>query len=310
MAGSSHLDTVTIPTYLQWMQDNIFNDEDRVAMNMLIKDAVTKGGTNIVQPHQYAKNATAGSFNPRGTFPITNNQKDTNSTHYWATFAATVEYYDYDEAINSGDKARILNDIKNEFENAKMSLQDSIATSLVTGDRSTNAYGFDGLSKAMPAAANTYGDLDRSTYTWYDCQRGTFTGNALNLVELRTQWRKCKNGGDKPNAILTSDEVEGYYAAQLTDKQMLMSAVVNQASADDLAFMGVGIKTDSNVAATLLYFLNTKYSKTYKLAGWDMKMTDKIRVQNKAAWSQTILFGCSWYVSRPARWGVISGITS
>jgi hypothetical protein len=310
MADPTHLQTVTIDHYLKLTQDNFFSDDSQVVMNSVLGSPVEKTGLSIKQPHNYAGLNNAGVFDAYGEYDTDNNQKKTRSTHYWGTFQGSITSYDFDEAVNAPGPSQIINNIKEEFDILDQSLKDAISTKLILGVRSTDAIAsLDGFGVAIPTAANTYGELDRSVDTWYDCNRGTMTGSTLNVAELWTEYMKCVNGNDGPTDIYTTRAMQGYYHNLLTPMQMLSNTQTGDASFTKLNWYNIPIKMDDNIPAGYLYFFNSKYSRAYKLPKWYFTMGEKKRHPRKEAYIQTVRVALCWFITRPKRFGVISGVT-
>lgn len=296
----SQIVTDTLQTHHKVLTDQIFTQNyllDRWAK----KGAKAAAGRSILEPVTYAKNPTAGAIDPYGPFPTTNNQKRTKYEFEWKVYTASIELFDFDEAINQGDPVwQINNMVKAEMENAQSSLEDDIAVDIWQA-ASTDPYGLVGIQSmiADTPTTGTYGGISRVTNTWW--QNKTQSMTVLDLDTMYKGYLTCSDGNDSPSLCVTTKTIMPFYNAQLTPIQRISDATSGKAGFQKLYFLDLPIVFDNNCPSLHMYMINEKYIKWYYVKGLNFKMRDAVIPVNVLSSVKTIVYACMFFNSKPQR---------
>ena len=146
------------------------------------------------------------------------------------------------------------------MEDARKTMLDRFATALYTAQTGKAP---ESLVDACDDGSNvsTYGNIDRSTYTWW---QGYYngTGGDLSLSMMATAYRGVKSGNDKPTLIVTDEATWDLYEALLQPQQRYVNNPKNvDAKFPALYYGGTPIVADEYCTSGYMYFLNEKYLK-------------------------------------------------
>lgn len=300
--------TQTFEMHLKTMRDN-YHTQNRVLERVMGKKQILAGGTSVQQPIRYAATTNAGAINPYANLNITANEKVTKAQFEWATYAATVNLYGYDLAVNQSGPQRVLDMISNEFESASMSLADAVAVDLFTGTGEVaGVKHLVGLQTAVDSAA-TYGDIAVADCSvWAAGESASMT--ALDLQTMSTAMRTASDGKDEPNIIITTKTIDGIFESKLTPIQVIQQAQRGEAGFRSCALRGADLYYDNNCPSGEMYLLNEKYIHFGVLKGVDMMQKEKGVPIDLWSQVQTILYAPVFWLSERRRHYKFTAIAS
>ncbi len=257
--------------YIPNLVDNVY--EASAYLTMLRQDGmVIEGGTKIVQPIIYAKNTARGGYVGMEPHDVSQQETRTAAQYDYGDYYVTLIVSGTDERQVSGDNA-VIQLLNTTFQAAEMSMKDQLATAVFTG--TTHIIGLD-----TAIGTGTYGGISGSTYTWWNSGVDTTAHTAANMKDssnasyihtlFRTAWSSAKHLGEKPNLIITSQDVYDIYEQTLQVNarypQTTRGQFLADAGFDVLEFRGIPVVVDDFVSSgtnSACYFINTKFSPFY-----------------------------------------------
>lgn len=281
------------------------------------------GGTTIQIPVKYRHNAQGGSYS--GLELLDTGQEATRTR---AKFEVKQEYQpivlsNIDLAKNGGgDDTKIADLMGTEMEEAHTSIEDKFGTQIFGDGTGNGGKNLDGLIAAVDDSTNidTYGDIVRSTYTWWKANYTASVGS-LMLSDLATMYSSCKSGNDTPSILVTSETVWDAYEAILQSQVRYQSTDGNAVSADGgmkaLSFRLTPMIADEYCTAGYIYFLNEKYLNLYYMNhpkhstdSRGFTVTPMREPTNQDGQVGFILWYGNLINSMPRRSGVLRGVTA
>jgi hypothetical protein len=301
-------DTLTAITEKYLMKplvDNVFNAT--VLLKKLSADAdPAPGGEKLKQPLIYAENNAAGSYSKYDILSTQPSEIITAALYAWKQVYCTVTIAGIEEAMNSGSLA-VMNLLKSRMQVAELTLK-KIITSQLFGDGSGNG-GKDitGLGAAIDDGVNvaTYGEIDRTTYTWWKAKRYANGGVARKptLALMQTAYGSISDDTEFPDLIVTTQTIWDWYWSQLTPQQRYEN---EQRSANigfrHLMFNQTPIVVDKACPAKKMYMINSKYlklrphtdnAKKFKQTGWKRPTNQDAAVQQLLWYGNLACSNCS-----------------
>jgi hypothetical protein len=174
-----NLSAMTQDVYIPKLVDNIFKT-NILTYRMLKKSIPHGGGTEVVQPVEYASMDSSGGSQSMGFYSgadaLTTNEKEKFSAakYDWVQAYATIRITGKEEALNDGSE-KVLDMLEAKMKNAERSIRDLYATTLY-GSNNAAATGFNGLGHIIQryaqsgsgSAATKLGGIERATSSGYD----------------------------------------------------------------------------------------------------------------------------------------------
>lgn len=268
--------------YIPKLVDNIY--ESSALLTMLREDGmVIEGGTKITQPVLYAKNTSRGGYVGLDPHDVTPPDTRTAANYDWANYYVSLVLTGDDERKASGNDNVIINLLNTTMQEAEMSMKDQLASDIFTG--TTYIVGLD-----TAIGAGTYAGIAGGTYTWWQSTVDTTAHTATNMKNstsssyvqslFRTAWSACKHLGEKPNLIVTSQDVFDIYEQTLQANARYPKTARGQfmadAGFDTVEFRGIPVVVDDFCASgtdSACYFLNTKFMPLFFHPANNFRMT-------------------------------------
>jgi len=237
-------------------------------------------GTKMKFPIKYATNTSGGDFDGLDKFTIakteTREMMEFSPTGHYQT--VTLSGMELD--VNATDK-QVIDLLKIELATAQTSMIDRLADRWFAYQSDKAFLGlYDAVDDGDTAAS--YGGLTRSTYTGI---RGNLTDSTgtLTAAKMRTMMSSCVHGNDKPDMIITTKAVFGYYEALVENKvsanyqingypQLTRTGIApgtqalkGQLGFDAVWFSGVPVVVDEKIDTGYMAFVNSKHLAFYGL---------------------------------------------
>lgn len=186
--------------------------------------------------------------------------KSTNET-------CSIPYYLLDQAQGEFAKQDV---IKAEIQSTVDSIVESLALQLAgdgTGNGGKDLMGIPGIISTT--AGLTVGEIDSSTYTWWDNYRNTSVGSfsSNGLRELSKAIRAVERGSvtDKVDLIVAGSDVYGYMEDKAHSSLFQTNNRLGELGFDALNFKGRDVIHDPTITSTSIYGINTKHMALYIL---------------------------------------------
>lgn len=274
-ANFGQIESSTLQNYLnKTFSDNIFNGLPLFAwMNANGRKKPTDGGAYLVVPLMYGKNKTNKWMSAYGSVDISAQDGLTSAQFNWKMHGGSVTMSEFEMAQNSG-KSQVIDLWDTKLEQEKISIQDKFNTDLFAD----GATGTDGAAAitglgAMVANTGTYGNISRSSNTWWQAQVDS-TSAVLSVDDMRTQFNNQSKNVTHPTIIITTQALYEKYeslmvpALRFTDNKMADLGFTN------LTFHGVPVVYDDACPANTMYFLNDNYLELRVHSAHDFNWTE------------------------------------
>ena len=294
------------------LADNIFDSTPLFAwlrMKGRIEDQV--GGRHIEMPVIYRKNERVKWIKRGGTVSLADQEFMTETKWDWKFLVAPIVRFGVDDQMNRG-KAQIFNYVAAKLENAQLSLEDNLETTLFA---STTTDGFDGLQKLVADAPGTgvVGNIDPNLDSFWrnkfqTMASSSFGTNGVNNMRAMVNNTSQNKKNDRPDIIISGQDPYEYYEDAILGKYQFENKALADLGFQSQTFKGIAM-TWSPANTDRMYFLNTRYLKVIRDPGlwFDMTPWKDIpnQVNDKAA---QIISALAFVTNRRRVQGVIFSI--
>lgn len=316
MALTDELTALTIKHFRPRVVNNIFNDVPLLRRFRERNAVLLGGGLYIAQPLMYAKTDAAGWYSGYDTLDTTPNEQFTEARYEWKQGYVNITIDRLTQLKNSG-REQIINLVAQKMRAAQLTLADIISTALFSIATGGDADSLVGLRSCVDdaTAETTYGNIDRSTYTWwksnYDYNSGT--ARALTLALMEGMYMDCKDGMDLPTLIATTKGCVEKYWALLQTNERYVNTMMGNAGFEALAFNSVPVMDDAACptdASTkhYMYFLNERYLELAIHQDENFRVRPFQEPENQNAATSKIFVAMNLTCSNCSRQGVIRSI--
>lgn len=237
------------------------------------------GGYEIVEPLDYAENSTFQRYSGYDTLNISASDVLSAAKYSWVQSAVNVTASGLELRQNSG-KNQIVDLAKSRLKNAMRTAANNMSVDLYSSGALTNQMG--GLAAIITSdGTGTVGGIVSGTYTFWKNQFREITGtNAWTKSTIRDEmqalWISQVRGTDKPDLIVSTNDMYSAYWGGLSDNQRYTNDEKNEATVgfQSLKFNTADVMHDNNSNFTStgekMYFLNTEYLKlvVHRDANW------------------------------------------
>lgn len=252
---TNQLTAITEKYYLTQLFDNIFDSNPTLKK---IKSSgsykSTSGGTQINVPLNYAQTSAAGWYSGAQTLDTTDNEVITSALYDWRSAYANITISEEDELKNSGDAAK-LNLLKAKMQIAEKTLSDILGTGIFSNG--SDADSIVGL-RDIVAVDQVVGNIDQASYSWWQGQVDSST-TTLSLSAMNTLYEQASVDNEKPDYLVGTRAVYGYYYDLLTPVQRFVDAESAKGGFVSLQFNGVPLVSDSHCPSSHLFMINLKH---------------------------------------------------
>lgn len=220
------------------------------------------GGVKMLVPLMYAANSTVQSYRGYDLLDVSPQEGFTNAEFELKQYNGAVSISGREEALNSGEAAMFdLLDAK--WEQLRMSFRDKLNRDMFGDGTGNGGKELTGLA-LMIDSAGTYGNIPRSTNTWWAAQE-TAVGGPL-VVEGTNGMKRIYNDVSLGKGTMASDGIvttqaifEQYEALMAPYMRYTTSSEANAVfGSDNLKFRKAEMFWDHDCQAGIMYFLNSK----------------------------------------------------
>jgi hypothetical protein len=286
----AQIDAVTNKVYIPKLVDNIFNTYPVLTWLRDRLDDSHDGGTSIVQPIMYAKNAQVTTYADYSTLTTTANDELTAVAFSWGHYAVPLTISRTDELKNSGT-AKIVSLLSAKMQVAEKSLADKLTTDLFAASAVTG--GLAGFPTLIGSTTDCGGISSTDFAGWASSVDSTTA--VLTIGAMIDKFNDCSDGTDTPTHILMNyDCMTKYY--QLLEVKPEFRVQNNETGG--LMFNGAKIMVDKGVGGSgagtgdnQILFCNDKYlslivhpKDNFVARGWQDIPNQMVRL-NVISWS-------------------------
>lgn len=237
------------------------------------------GGYEIVEPLDYAENATYSRYSGYDSLNVSASDVLSAAKYDWCQAAVHVTASGRELRMNNGKEA-LINLAEARITNALRTASNNMSVDLYSSGSLTNQMGGLGLI-INTAGTGTVGGINSSTYSfWQNKFREAAGTNTISKSTIKGEmnglWLNLVRGGDKPDWIISSFDFYAMYEEALQDLQRYASADSAAAGFENLRYKSATVLFDSNSnfssTAEKMYFLNTDYLKlvVHEDANWEV----------------------------------------
>lgn len=321
MAGNANFNTLATTTLVKYasdnFEDNIFQSNALfylLAGSEKLRSEGSKtyktldGGRVIVEPLLYASNSTAGSYDGYDELDTDPQEGMTNAEYDWKQYSVSVSISGREKRINSGDSA-VLSLLEGKIMQAEMSLIESMNGDLFTDGTGNSSKDLTGLVLAIDSAG-TYGNISRTTETWWSAQETPVSG-PLTIDVMRTMYNDCSKGNkkDHPDLIITDQDEYEAYEAKLQPDMRFSDNKLADGGFENQKFKGSSMVFDEVCNAGVMYFTNTNKMGIRVHKDAKFSVTEEMRPVDQDAFIKQILWQGNLVTKNCKRLGKLTGLT-
>lgn len=225
------------------------------------------GGRFLTEPLRYAKSERVKFIGRGGTVSLSDQEFLTEAVEDWKYLVDSIVRFGVDDQKNRG-KNRIINFMNAKLANSRDSLVDKIETTLPL-DNTSDPLSFVGLQSLVaddPTLSVSVHGIPQDSNTWWQNQTKDMTGLSFAVnghAEMRTMLNNTSNNirNDTPNIILSGQTPYEFYEDTVVEQKRIVNKKLGDAGFENIQFKGVPMIWSPSVAATRMYFLNTRFLK-------------------------------------------------
>jgi hypothetical protein len=259
--GLDGLLSSTIDHFMPSFEDNIMSSKPLLWALKNAGRIKSFTGTGIVVPLMYAEAANHGTYADDDVFGTAANAGLGSARYAWRQYYGLVHFTGIELAQNSGKQA-LISLLEARMEQVQLTVAENLDELLWTGSDTSPSWL--GIAKAVGTTDRTVGEIDSTTYTWWDSQLDA-TSEAVSLTRMRTLYNSASEGNDHPSNIFTTMEGFESYEDLIDDNARFLDPTTADAGFQNLMFKGAPITFDKYVPDGDMYFLNLKYVTLAKL---------------------------------------------
>ena len=267
------------------------------------------GGVMIVEQLIYNQNSTVDSYSGAETLDTTLQDEFTVAKYDWKQYSATVGITGRERRQNNGEAA-MIDLLSGKVKVAEMSLRDRMSLDVFgdgTGNNNKNMGGLD----LLVSATSTAGLLAPATYTWWVStvtSGGSFAAQGID--DMRTTFNTISFGNDKPDFIVTTQDVFEFYEKALQPQERFVDIKSADAGFQNLTFKGVPMHFDRDCNSGTMYFLNSNYLNLVVHSQADFSTGEFLTRVDQDVTSSKILWQGNMTTNNRRYLGKITGITA
>jgi hypothetical protein len=271
----NEISAITEKFFVPKLVDNIF-DSNALLARARKKWYEKASGERCVQPLAYATTTAAGRFYGADTLDTQSNDQISGAEFLWKQYYASIQITRLDELKNSGKEA-VINFVKAKTQLAEKSLASLMGTDLFGNGTTTNS--IVGIKAIASGTGNTYGNLSKTTYSWWRGQQDSTT-TAITYPAVRNLVGRCTIDNDRPTVIVTNRAIYSQIVALFQPQQRFTDAKTADAGFQNILFEGIPVVIDSHCPTGYVYLLNENYLNLYYLE--DFRFDPFIKPINQA----------------------------
>jgi hypothetical protein len=291
--GLSELVTTTLRNRSQQLADNVTNNNALFSrLNEKGNIQLIDGGRTIVEPMEYAENATFQYYNGYEVLDISPSDVITAAEFDWKQASVNVTWSGLEAEIQNSGREQQINLIESRIKVAEKTMSNNLSTGAYSDGTGSGGKQVGGLQLLVPddPTTGTVGGIDRSTAAgaFYQSQlNNSTTVSSTNIqTEMNELWVQTVRQSDKPDLIVADNNFWNFYLSSLQANQRFTNDSMASAGFDNLKYMSADVifDTGGGCPANHMYFLNTDYIRLKVHKGRNMvPMDEKISINQDAS---------------------------
>jgi len=232
------------------------------------------GGSVIFEELSFAENQNASWYSGYDLLPVAASDVISAAQFNLKQIAVPVVISGLEQLQNSG-REQMIDLLESRVNVAESTMANRLSEGVYSDGTGYGGKTIVGLEAAVPYTnTNTYGGIDRGTWTFWKNQINTKAGGlgAANVqAAMNEMWAKQVRGADRPDLIVTTNTVWAAYMASLQAIQRFTNPGEAKLGFPSIKFMDADVVLDGGIGGygvdsasspwTSFYFLNTKYLK-------------------------------------------------
>ncbi|MFA5135543.1 MAG: phage major capsid protein [Patescibacteria group bacterium] len=311
--------TATQPLFLDDLRDNFFVGNP-VLRRFYDNDAIinTEGGMDIRPAIEYGRLGSTRAIARGEVIEPTPAQFMTRSRCEWAEYATPI-LVDNLEVNNNKGPQQMINLLTKTLEAMRKDMRFVINQDLFGDGSAWTGKALDGLQIQVEGtgAWSTLQGIDSAVETWWKngyAVCGSFETNGASKM-AKAVASASHNSADKPNIIVTTLDIYGYYEEYLRAHLITSNTKSSDAGIETVTFKGIPLEYDDSCAAGMMYFLNTNALKFYVHSEYNFTMLNRtpdgfFQPPNQDVRSACIMLLCNFVELERRRQYVLAGITA
>ena len=227
----------------------------------------------------------------------------------WKQYAASIGITGLEKRSNQGE-AQMIRLLEAKATQAEMSLRDKMSRDAFSDGTDNSSKALTGL-EAIVSTTTTLGGLAPATFDWW---KSTVTASgsfaAQGISDMRTLYNTLSYGNDRPDFIVTDQNVFEYYEAALQPQERYVNTKAADAGFMNLTFKGIPITFDRDCTAGNMYFLNSRYMTFTTHRDADFSTGEFIIPVGQDVSTALILFQGNMTTNNRRMMGKLTGMTS
>lgn len=226
------------------------------------------GGYEIAIPLSHSENSTYQRYSGYDTLNVGASDVLSAAKYDWAQVALHVTASGRELRMNNSEE-RMINLVKSRIDVAMATAANNLSVDIYSDGSLSNQIG--GLQSLITAdGTGTVGGIVAGTYTFWKNKFSEITAGGASAITfanlkatMNAQWLLQTRGNDKPDLLVSSQDLYAIYESGLQDNQRYMDAKMASAGFETLKYKTSNIIFDDNTnfstTAEIMYFLNTDY---------------------------------------------------
>ena len=287
-AGNTNYTNLTATTLANFAND-IFDGiiKNNAALSQLKKAGNIKevgGGTKFSHPVLYTSNTTFGAIGKNGTIATDLQDPLTRAEYNIKVLAGSVAWNLVDEAMNSGDKEKLIDLVESIKYQAESTMSNLMGAQVMQAQSAVGANDFDSIPYIISSTASTdtvaVGGIDSSATAqtfWrpyvYSTSVSAFNTSNAGLTAMETVLTNATFGNQGPTFIITTKAIFMLYMLALTPNVRYTKLDSGDAAFQNLLYATLPVFFDDNAPASQMFFVDGNSLKLQVLSQGNMKMT-------------------------------------
>ena len=305
--------TTTLRNRSKELADNVTNHNALLAyLSKKGNVRTADGGRTIVEELEYAENSTFMYYSGYEALNIAPSDVFSAAEYNWKQASLVVSASGLEIDIQNAGKERVIPLLEKRIKNAMKTMANNVSVGIYSDGTGTSGKQITGLQAlvADDPSTGTVGGINRANFSfWKNYTSGDITLNSAATVRAAMQaaWLELTRGTDKPDLIVSSNELFSYFWDSLTDIQRVTSSETAVAGFAALKFVTADVIHDggSGIADNHMYLLNTDYLYWRPHKNRNMVPLDKRDSINQDAMVIPVVFAGNLTMSNASLQGVI-----
>lgn len=310
--------TTTLANFEKQIQDQIFdvypllswlNGKLGIAMRGATVKEMLDGGESIVVHLLFEENSTVDSYTGAGVIDTTLQEGHTIGRYNWKQYAGTVGITGLEKRSNMGE-AQLISLLQAKIQQLVMSMRDRMSRDSYSDGTGNGGLNVTGL-EAIVDSTTTLAGLAPASFPWWasvETASGSFATQGLD--DMRTIFNTLSFGNDKPDFIVTTQDIFEFYEKSLQPQERFVGNAAADAGFMNLTFKNVPIVFDRDCTSGVMYLLNSRYTALKVHRDADMKSSEFVQPENQDVTTSKTIWQGNMTTNNRRKLGKLTGISA